>query len=68
MAAGIVIGIPATLAVTRLAAALLFGVGASDPLTIAAAILLMVTVAALAGFVPARRAARLDPMAALRHE
>ena len=66
--AGIAIGVPATLAITRLASALLFGVSPADPLTIAAATLLMITVAALAGFLPARRASRLDPMVALRHE
>jgi len=65
---GVAIGVPATLAVTRLAAALLFGVSPTDPRTIAAAMLLMTAVAALAGFLPARRASRLDPMAALRHE
>ena len=65
---GVAIGVPATLAVTRLASALLFGVSPADPPTIAAATLVMITVAALASFLPARRASRLDPMVALRHE
>jgi len=65
---GVAIGVPATLAVTRLAAALLFGVSPADPATIAGAGLLMITVATLAGFLPAHRASRIDPMAALRHE
>ena len=65
---GVAIGVPATLVVTRLASALLFGVSPADPPTIAAATLVMITVAALASFLPARRASRLDPMVALRHE
>ena len=66
--AGVAIGVPATLAATRLISTMLFGVSAADPLTIAAATLLMFAVAALAAFVPARRAAKVDPMIALRYE
>jgi predicted permease len=66
--AGIVIGVPATLAATRLISSMLFGINAADPLTIAGGAALMVAVAALAGFLPARRAARVDPMIALRYE
>jgi len=62
--AGIAIGVPATLAAARLVSSLLFGVKAADPLTIAGGALLMIAVAALAGFLPARRAARVDPMIA----
>jgi predicted permease len=65
---GIVIGGPATIAITRLISSRLFGVSAADPLTIAVASLLMIAVAALAAFLPAYRAARLDPMVALRCE
>ncbi|MGH9837162.1 MAG: ADOP family duplicated permease [Blastocatellia bacterium] len=65
---GIAIGLPMTLAVTRLVATRLFGVSAADPLTIAVATLLMLAVAALAAFLPARRASRVDPMVALRCE
>jgi predicted permease len=66
--AGIVIGVPATLAATRLISSMLFGINAADPVTIAGGAALMVAVAALAGFLPARRAARVDPMIALRYE
>jgi predicted permease len=66
--AGVVIGLLASLAATRTASTLLFGVEPYDPSTIAAATLLLLAVAALAGYLPARRAARVDPMAALRDE
>jgi len=65
---GIMIGIPVTLVATRLIASRLFGVSATDPLTIASAALLMIFVAALAGLIPARKASRVDPMEALRYE
>lgn len=68
VAAGIAIGAPAALAVTWLMASRLFGVGPFDPPTIVAATLLMAAVAALAGFLPPRRASRVDPMVALRCE
>src|SRR5499426_811318 len=66
--AGAVIGLLASLAATRTVSTLLFGLEPDDPLTIAAATLLLLAVAALAGYLPARRAARVDPMAALREE
>jgi putative ABC transport system permease protein len=61
-------GLAAALAMTRILSTMLFGVKATDPLTLTAASLVLISVATLAGFVPARRASRLDPMAALRHE
>jgi predicted permease len=64
--AGIAIGMPLTLTATRLISARLFGVSATDPVTIAAATLLMIAVAGLAGFVPAHKASRVDPTVALR--
>jgi predicted permease len=65
---GIAIGLPATVGASRVIANLLFGISAADPLIIGGAALLMIGVAALAGFLPARRAARVDPMVALRWE
>jgi ABC-type antimicrobial peptide transport system permease subunit len=64
--AGIAIGVPATLAATRLISTKLFGISSTDSLTISAATVVLITVAALAGFVPAQRASRVDPMIALR--
>ena len=66
--AGVVIGLLASLAATRTVSTMLFGLKPNDPPTIAAATLLLFAVAALAGYLPARRAARVDPMAALREE
>jgi predicted permease len=68
VAIGMVIGLVAALATTRLISTLLFGLEPNDPATIAAAALLMIVVAAFAGYLPARRAARVDPMTALRCE
>jgi predicted permease len=65
---GIALGLPAALAATRLTEGLLFGLTATDPFTIALATLVMMTVASLAGWIPARRAAKVDPMVALRCE
>jgi predicted permease len=68
LAVGIFIGLGAALATTRLAESMLFGLAPNDPTTIAAASMLMAGVAALAGYIPARRASRIDPLKALRHE
>jgi len=66
--AGIVIGIAGGLAFTRLLRTMLFGVSATDPLVFTGVSLLLLAVAALAGYIPARRAARVDPIVALRCE
>jgi ABC-type antimicrobial peptide transport system permease subunit len=68
VAAGIVIGIPATLAGDRLVASMLFGIKGTDPMSLTSAVLLLLVIATAAGYFPARRATRVDPMEALRCE
>ena len=65
---GIAIGITASLALTRLMASFLFGVSATDPLTFVSVTILLVLAAVAACYIPARRAMRVDPLMALRHE
>ncbi len=67
-AIGLAVGITLTLASTRLVRGLLFGVSPTDTVVFAAAIGLLTAVSALAGYVPARRASRIDPVVALRSE
>jgi ABC-type antimicrobial peptide transport system permease subunit len=68
MAAGFAIGLPAALAATRLAAARLVGVSPADPAIFSGALLVMLVAGVCAGWVPAMRASRVDPIRALRQE
>jgi predicted permease len=67
-ATGIACGVVASLGLTRLLSAMLFGVSATDPVTFASVVAVLVGVTLLASSIPARRALRVDPMMALRHE
>jgi putative ABC transport system permease protein len=65
---GLVLGVAGSLGLTRLMASLLYGVGARDPATMMAVAALLAIVAVIACYVPARRATKIDPLAALRSE
>jgi putative ABC transport system permease protein len=65
---GIALGLAATVAAGPVLAAFLYGVGTTDALTLVATIVVLCAVALLASYVPARRAAKVDPMVALRYE
>jgi putative ABC transport system permease protein len=65
---GLAIGLAASLLLTRAMVSMLFGITAADPLTFAGVILLLLAAALLACYIPARRAANVDPMVALRYE
>jgi putative ABC transport system permease protein len=66
--AGLALGVPSALVASRLLGHMLFGVSANDPATLAAVAITLAGVAALAGYVPARRAMLVDPMVVLRYE
>jgi ABC-type antimicrobial peptide transport system permease subunit len=68
IAFGLALGIPAALFAGHLMASQLYGVGAYDPLALAAAMATLALCATIAGFIPARRAASIEPMQALRIE
>jgi putative ABC transport system permease protein len=68
VATGSAIGVTVALALTRLMRSLLYDVSAADPLTFVAVALLLALAALLACYIPARRAAKIDPMVALRYE
>jgi putative ABC transport system permease protein len=67
-AAGVLVGVVGAFFATRLAANLLYGVSPRDPITLGVVVLVLLVVAAVANYLPARRAARVDPLVALRQE
>jgi macrolide transport system ATP-binding/permease protein len=67
-AVGLAIGIPTALGTSKLVASFLYRVKPHDPEALAIAVLTLLAAALLAGYLPARRASRIDPMIALRHE
>jgi ABC-type antimicrobial peptide transport system permease subunit len=68
VAIGVIAGVSAALALTRVVQSQLFGLTPHDPLTLALAAAVLALVACAAGYVPALRASRLDPVTALRYE
>jgi ABC-type antimicrobial peptide transport system permease subunit len=65
---GLAISVPVALAASKLVKSFLFGTEPNDPATLAVAGAVLLSAAIVAGYVPARRASRIDPLAALRHE
>jgi predicted permease len=68
VAVGLLVGVPASIAASRVITSMLYGLKPHDPAAMAIVILLLGLVAAIAGFIPARRATKVDPMVALRYE
>jgi ABC-type antimicrobial peptide transport system permease subunit len=68
LAAGVAIGLPLSFAAARALESLLYGLGSFDPISAACAVASLAAVTAVAGYLPARRASRVDPIVALRYE
>jgi macrolide transport system ATP-binding/permease protein len=67
-AVGLAIGVPVAFGASKLVASFLFGMKPNDPLALSVAVVILLAAVILAGYAPARRASRIDPMVALRHE
>jgi len=67
-AVGLAISVPTALATSKLVESFLFGMKPNDPLSLSLAVAILLSAALLAGYMPARKASRIDPMIALRHE
>ena len=67
-AVGLAIGVPASLGMSKFVESFLFGVKPNDPGALMTAVAILLSAALLAGYAPARKASRIDPMIALRHE
>ena len=67
-AGGIILGVPVAMGLSRFVRSQLYGLSPTDPATLIMATIILGSVAMLAGYVPARRATRVDPMLALRYE
>jgi len=65
---GVAIGVPVAVGGTYFVRSMLYGLGVADPVALTFAAVMLMSVAALAGFLPARRASRVDPMVAVRYE
>jgi len=65
---GLVLGLVASWGLNRFVSSQLYGISGSDPITMAGACLVLASVAALAGYIPARRATKVNPVLALRYE
>jgi ABC-type antimicrobial peptide transport system permease subunit len=68
LAIGLAVGVPAALGLGRYVASQLYGIEANDPIIAATTVALLTLVSAAAGFIPAMRASRIDPILALRYE
>jgi ABC-type antimicrobial peptide transport system permease subunit len=64
----VALGLPVAIAAARMISSRLYGLSPADPLTIVGAIILLTAVTGLASYIPARRATKVDPLVALRHE